>query len=131
MSLIKNIKHLYFSYTDGYAMYAYTIYEINYKDDKYFLTIKPNGVPNEEKQVEEIKKEDVKKIEDILNNYNVGFWDGFNKSDQGVLDGNSFTFTVDYDEDKNIHAYGYMMYPKNYIEVKQELLNIFSNYYKD
>lgn len=129
--MIKNIKHLRYSYTGGYAMYAYTIYEIDFKDGNYYLTIKPNGVPDEEKQEVKMKKEDIKKIEDILNKYNVSFWDGFNKTDKNVLDGNSFSFTLDYDENKTIHAYGYMMYPKNYREVKTELIDLFSNYYLD
>lgn len=128
---IKNIQHLRFSYTSGYAMYAYTIYEIDYKDGKYFLTTKPDGVPDEDKQTEEIKKEDIKAIENILNKYSVCFWDGFNKTDKNVLDGNSFSFTLTFDNNNEIHSYGYMMYPKNYREVKEELINIFIKYYKD
>lgn len=129
--IIKNIKHLRFSYTNGYAMYAYTIYEIDYEDGKYILTIKPYGVPEEESQKEVIFKKDIKRIEKILNNYNVGSWNGFNKNDKNVLDGDSFSFSLRYDDDKEVDAYGYMRYPNNYREVKQELENIFANFYKD
>lgn len=130
-TVIKDIKYLRLSYSNGYAMYAYTIYEIDYMDGKYILTTKPYGVPDEEVQKEEISKEDIKKIEDILSNYDVSAWDGFNKTDKNVLDGDSFSFSLKYDDDRTVSASGYMRYPNNYREVKQELESIFKNYYKD
>ena len=129
--IINNIKHLRLSYSNGYAMYAYSIYEINYEDGKYILSIKPNGVPDEEVQKEEISKKDIKQVINILNKYNVSKWDGFNKIDKNVLDGDSFSFSLKYNDDKDVSASGYMRYPKDYGLVKQELVDIFTKYYKD
>ena len=104
--IIKDLKHLHLSFSNGYAMYAYTIYDAA---AEFFA----NEVIN------------------ILNKYNVTSWDGFNKSDRNVLDGDSFSFSLRYDEDKEVDAHGYMRYPNNYRDVKQELIDIFTNYYKD
>ena len=78
----------------------------------------------------EITKKEVKKIENILKKYEVYKWDGFNKSDQNVLDGNSFDISIILKNKETIRAYGYMKYPNNYREVKNELDNIFMEIYK-
>lgn len=125
---IVNIIKLHLSYSTSTMMYGNVIYEIEYKDNKYNLHIKPNMVPDEEAIDTEISKEDMQKIEEILNKHKVYKWDGFQKSDKYVLDGNSFSFWIYFDEDKDIHASGYMMYPDNYGNVESELENIFKKY---
>ena len=73
----------------------------------------------------------MKEIIETLNNNDVSSWDGFDKDDKNVLDGNSFSFRVCYDKSKEIEASGYMKWPNNYHEVKKELNKIFSNYMRD
>lgn len=125
---IVNITKLHLSYSTSTMMYGNVIYEIELKDNKYNLHIKPNMVPDEEAIDTEISKDDMLKIEEILNKYKVYKWNGFQKSDKYVLDGNSFSFWVYFDEDKDIHASGYMIYPDNYGNVESELENIFKKY---
>lgn len=125
---IVNITKLHLSYSTSTMMYGNVIYDIEYKDDKYNIHIKPNMVPDEEAIETEISKEDMLKVEEILNKYKVYKWDGFQKSDKYVLDGNSFSFYVYFDEDKDIHASGYMMYPDDYGKVEGELESIFKKY---
>lgn len=127
---IENISHLYFSYTSGYAMYSYSTYELNCTD-KCILTVKPNGVPDEEKKEVEIPKEKVKELESKLNEYHVTRWHGFNKNDKNVLDGDSFSFNLDYGDKKIIRASGYMMWPNNYSNVKSYIVNKFNEYIKE
>lgn len=127
---IENIKHLYFSYTSGYAMYSYTTYELDC-NDKCILKVKPDGLPDEEKQEVEIPKEKLLEIESKLNEYNVSRWNGFNKSDKYVLDGDSFSFNLDYNDNDKISAHGYMIWPNNYSNVKSYLINTFNEYIKE
>lgn len=127
---IENIKHLYLSYTNGYAMYSYAIYELDCTD-KCILKIKPQGVPDEEKQEVEIPKEKVEEIESKLNEYHVSRWNGFKKSDKYVLDGDSFSFNLDYNDKDEIRSSGYMMWPNNYSDVKSYLINTFNEYIKE
>ena len=42
--------------------------------------------------------------------------DGVKVSDKNVLDGSSFSISINFGEDKNISAHGYMMYPSGYRE---------------
>ena len=109
-------------------MYAYVIYNLDFKNDKYAATIKPSGIPDEDITTVYFKEEDVLKIKNVLKKYQVYNWDGFRKYDKNVLDGNTFDFSVSFKDGTNIEANGYMMYPKNYREVKSELDDIFLNY---
>ena len=128
-SSIKDIQNFHFSYTTGNYMNAYVIYDLNHENNKYIVTIKPNNIDNEQAKKIEVDKNTVNKITKTLNKYNVEKWNNFNKSDKHVLDGNSFSLSL---KTKNckVSANGYMKWPKNYTEVKQELDKIFDKIYK-
>lgn len=127
---IEDMKYLRFSYSTGYHMYAYVIYEIELKDGKYIASIKPTDIPDEEAKEVELSKEEIQEIENKLNEYHVSRWDGFNKIDKNVLDGNSFSLTIRYKND-SIGAHGYMKWPYNYREVRAYLDSLFSKYTKE
>lgn len=118
---ISDINYFYFTYTKGYAMNSYVTYQINKTNNKYIAKIKPYGKSEDEKIEKEISKEDVTKLEKILNKYNVSSWNGFNKTDKNVLDGDSFSCTIYAENDVKVSASGYMMWPENYRNVVSEL----------
>lgn len=126
---ISEIKSMHFSYSNGYSAYAYTMYDLDYKDGKYIASIKPNGIPENEAREINVDEDFVKKIENILSKYNVGSWDGFRESDKYVLDGDSFSLSVYFIDKTDISASGYMRWPKNYSNVKEELDNLFMGLY--
>ena len=126
---VSEIIHLSFSYTQGYAIYSNNVYTLEYRNDKYIATVKPYGISNEESREIVVKEDFVKEVEDILNKYEVGSWDGFNKSDKYVLDGDSFSFSASFKDGKSISAHGYMSWPKNYYNVRNELDELFMNLY--
>ena len=127
---IENIKTMYFTYTSGYMMNAYTRYELEKREDGYYVKIKPNGIPEEETQEAKVSEDDISKIVQTLNEYKVIKWDKFHKTDQNVLDGDSFSFNLTTEEGIDISASGYMRWPDNYNEVKSKLVEIFDAYYK-
>ena len=120
---ITNIKKFELSYSKGYAMEANTIYTINCTKG-CVATIKHTG--SSEVKTVEINEDTVKAIEDLLNDYKVGSWDGFNKSNKHVLDGNSFHMYIT-TEKTHISASGYEYWPKNYKVVRERLDSIFSD----
>ena len=126
---ISDIRHFSFSYTMGYAMNARVRYEIDYKDNYYNLVIVPNGIADEDTLEIKIDKEIINKVKDVLVKYNVSKWNGFDKVDKNVLDGNSFSFYLKTDSDVVVEASGYMKWPDNYGKVKEELNNIFMDIY--
>lgn len=127
---IKSISYLRFFYTQGYAINSDVSYEINC-DDKHTVKIKPYGKSEEEAIELVIDANTLNKIMDVLNKYKVVKWDGFNKSDRDVLDGDSFSFTLTYNDGINIYASGYMSWPENYRNVRDEFDNIFKEIEND
>lgn len=126
---ITELSKLDFNYSTGTHVNAWVSYNINCVD-KCILTIKPNNIAEEDKQEVELYKKTMNKIIDILNKYDVVNWDGFNKTDNNVLDGNNFHINLTIQDNKNVSASGYMMYPDNYKDVKKELDKILGGFYK-
>ena len=124
---MKGIKSMRFTYTKGYMANAYVIYEIEYKDGKYISKIKPYGVSEEETITKEVDIKFISKMQEIFNKYEVYKWNGFNKNNKDVLDGDSFSFNLSTIDNGDITAHGYMSWPKNYSEVKSELDNLFES----
>lgn len=121
---IKDIKSIEFRYTNGYMINSDTYYKLECNDN-CVLQIKRYGSSNKEEY--NVDNCVLKDIEKILNKYNVSSWDGFNKSDKNVLDGDSFSMNITYDNNKSIYSSGYMMYPNNYKYVKEELETLFNS----
>ena len=124
---IDSIKYFRFSYSNGYMANSSQSYEINC-DEKCILTLKPKYIPDDEAVEVELSKEEIDKLIEIINKYNVSKWNGFNKSDKYVLDGDSFSLSITALDNEHISAMGYMMYPKNYGEFRSEVDSMFEKY---
>lgn len=122
---VGEFKYFKFSYSTGYAINSSVSYSIKL-EDKYYATIKLDGVSEEDAVIVEVDDNTIDKIINILKKYHVERWNGFNKSNKYVLDGNSFNFYVRMKNDDSISASGYMKWPKNYRNVKEELDSIFT-----
>lgn len=122
--VIHSLKRLSYSYTTGNMINSSVRYDIECGDTCH-ITIKPDGVDDLDAKEYEFSNEKVKRVIDVLNQYHVSNWDGFDKSDPYVLDGNSFHFSLDTKKGESISASGYMMWPKDYRKVKESLESIF------
>ena len=129
-SRIESISSFEFRYTTGNALNDDVLYKINC-DNKCNMIIKPIGYSIYEINEIQISNEVLNKIVDVLNKYNVSRWHNFNKSDNRVLDGYSFSLSIKQKNGKSISASGYMRYPKNYKKVKNELEEIFNELNKN
>ena len=120
---VESITSMNFFYTNGYDMNADVRYKIDCKEI-CIATIKPY---HEEDSIEiEITNDVVDKLIKVFNKYEVAKWNKFNETDKNVLDGDSFSLSVTYNNNKYIKASGYMMFPENYGKVSEELDNIFN-----
>lgn len=130
---ITSINSFYLTYTKGYAMNSYVRYELRYdeKEEKWIATIKPYGIEEEKKKEVIVEEEVSKTLEKILKEYHVEKWDGFEKRDKNVLDGDSFSLSVRMENDNDISASGYMMWPKNYRDVVNKVDEIFMKIYNE
>lgn len=97
-------------------------YNINYKDDKYVLTLKGFDFNNDKMNIEkEIDKNDIIELSKVIEDNNIKSWNGFDESEKGIFDGNGFSLEIEYKSGEKIVAHGYMKYPENYKESHKKL----------
>ena len=128
---IENTKSFRFFYTVGYYMNAVYDFELNIEDDKYIATFKEPGVDPNDALKKEVDIEFVHKLEEIMTKYKVNKWDGFNKSNQGVLDGDSFSFSYSNTDSKTIEAHGYMEWPNNYRDFREDVKALYEKEFEN
>ena len=124
---IKDITRMELRYTYGNNRGAYVQYILMKGEDGYGVSVKVRNMPEEDRTEFEVSREDVLRIEELLNKYKAGRWDGFSKSNKHVLDGNSFEFSVKTSSGVKVSARGYMSYPANYKAVRDGLDAIFTD----
>lgn len=127
---IESISSFSFFYTNGYAINSDIRYEIDCKKECIAI-IKQYGKDEDEKVEAKIDDETLNKIVEVLNRFDVLKWDRFSKSDKNVLDGDSFSMHFTYNDGKRVSANGYMVWPANYRNVRDELDNIFKEVEND
>ena len=124
---ITSIRSFTFSFDSSTMANAYTRYEVSYdrKTGVHTATVKPDGVPEADASVYVVDDAFLMELAAFLHENNVEKWDGFQKSDRNVMDGNGFQLSVWTHEDVSVSASGYMKWPKNYSEVKGGIIRIF------
>ncbi len=100
--------------------YIFTINEVEkslkslgYKDEVLFET--------------DLDNEDISKIKNAIVSNRVNTWDGFDKADNRVSDGEMFTLDLKINDIK-IYANGSNSFPKNYREFKNKINEIIKKY---
>ena len=112
-----SLKYLSFGYSTSTMYLGAVSYHIELKDGKYIATIQLEGVEEEDAKKVTLTDSDIEKVMNIINQ----------KSDPYVLDGNSFSFYMTTQEGESVSASGYMMWPKNYHEVRDEFDSFFQS----
>ena len=121
---ITDIESFHFSYTTGTAMFSTVSYDLKCESDKCTVKIKPNNAEDTKTKEIETDLKIKNEIKTILKKYQVADWNGFNKNDKHVLDGNSFYLNIIMEKEE-ITASGYMKYPKNFKEFSKDIDSIF------
>lgn len=123
------ITDLSFHYTNGYAMYADVEYTLKSNDNVYTVTIKPDGVADENTDTFVVDESFVQEVTKLLSTYHVEKWYNYRKSNKHVLDGDSFDLHISNENGDHLSAQGYEKWPKNYREVKEGLDKLFMSLY--
>ncbi|MBQ4647990.1 MAG: hypothetical protein IJB76_02370 [Clostridia bacterium] len=122
---IKGVEYFHFRYTCGYFCDADQSYELCKAGDGFTAYVKPIGKPREERRKYAVNADFALKLEALLANNGVGKWNGFDKSNKMVLDGDSFALKLTNESGEKLSANGYMRWPKNYLAVKEGLEELF------
>ena len=102
-----------FEYNFGSGEGTWDEYKITIRDGKYHMT--GTGYNSSTININrDITESDMEKLNNIIKDNNIDSWDGFDESDDNVLDGYGFKLIVKYKNGDDIEAEGYMQYPDNY-----------------
>lgn len=123
---VSGITSFNYRYTTGNMVNADVFYGLEYKNGTYTATVKSNGEPEEDAKHFKVNKGFEENLRSILEKYEVSKWNGFNKTNKMVLDGNSFYLDI-YMEDSEISAHGYMSWPNGYADFKDEVTILFES----
>ena len=130
---IKEVNSFYLTYSKGYAINSNIRYEMDI--DKYtnncIVKIKPYEVAEEDKKEIVVDNIKMRELENILKKHHVEKWNGFNKNDPNVLDGDDFSLSVGMNDGNKIHASGYMMWPDGYQNFVNDIDEFFMNIYEE
>ena len=120
-----------FSYNYGDYSSGYYDFSVNLIDDKVYFSDKGmNGVELNITNYE-LDKYTLSDIAKIINDNEIYKWNGFDKSDNDIFDGYSFSLRVTYVDGGEIKAHGYMKYPSNYDEAHEKLANYLESLAKE
>ena len=101
------------------------VYELQCQDTECFAYYKPSGTDDKDKYKYSVDTEFCEKLEELLEKYDVGSWDGFDKVDRDILDGSSFSLSITMKNGDSINASGYMKYPKHYRDFVVDLAKLY------
>lgn len=123
---IKQLSYFSFSYTSGYSAYSSANYSLTLENGVYTASIKPLNEPDENERRFTVDHAFAERLAELLRTNGVESWNGFNKSNKHVMDGNSFSLTLKNLDGEVLSALGYMSWPKNYSETKAAIIELFS-----
>ena len=124
---VDDISYFSFTYTTGYDVNAYVAYTVECSSEKCTARVKLNGAEEDEAVIKDVDQEFLDKIKEIIVENHVEKWNGFNKSNKRIMDGNSFTLKVIMKNNQKIDAYGYMKWPNNYGTVSEQFDGLFGS----
>ncbi len=113
-----------FSFSHGDFWNGELDYGLVKQDNLVLLTEKCMGCQDSFEIEKTVDKKYLGEIAKIINKYEVAKWDGFDESDD-VTDGEGFSLKVTFGDGKAIEAHGYMKFPLNYHQVRDEFDDLF------
>ncbi len=103
----------HFSYsTHGMAYNSGFDYSVDERKGKLYAKMRLPNLFNTNAREFEIPDELFDRITDVINRFNGDSWDGFSGHAEGVMDGESFSFSYNDGKGRKISAGGYMSWPE-------------------
>ena len=122
---IGKIESFSLSYTTGNTANANVRYALTVENGVCTAAVKPVNVPPEDERTFVVDADFVRELEQILIDNEVGKWNGFDKTDKNVMDGDSFSLYITMADGASVDAHGYMRWPKNYAAVRDAVEALF------
>ncbi len=103
-----------------YGEISYDSYSIFLDEDGYHISV------NDEETLP-IDEKTVQTLMEVIEAYNVCSWDGFDETDENVLDGEGFSLEIGFTDGTSVKALGDNAFPEQYADAMGELWDILTH----
>ena len=120
---------VYFCFTDSDGWTPPGIYTLEIDDSYEYLASFQSSSEYVDWQIP-FPESVYKQLLDIINQYNLYTWNGFDE-DVKATDMPGFSLEIKSFDGIEINAHGYGMFPEDFHQIREELINVFNTFYKD
>ena len=128
---ISGILDFSFSYTQGDYAYSGNSYSATLEDGTVSITIYRDGDPDPYTFTAD--PEFLDRLTEAVNESGAAAWNGFDQTNQDVLDGDSFSLYITTDGGETISADGYASFPQNFSDaaalLEQPFVEIYESFH--
>ena len=114
----------------GRTLLTFSVYrygEIRYDSYSIFLDEDGYHILVNDEEPQSMDEETVQKLMDVIEAYNVSSWDGFDKTNENVLDGEGFSLEIGFTDGTSVKALGDNAFPDQYADAMGEMWDILTH----
>ena len=114
----------------GRTLLTFSVYrygEIRYDSYSIFLDEDGYHISVNDEEPQSMDEETVQKLMDVIEAYNVSSWDGFDKTNENVLDGEGFSLEIGFTDGTSVKALGDNAFPDQYADAMGEMWDILTH----
>ena len=114
----------------GRTLLTFSVYrygEIRYDSYSIFLDEDGYHISVNDEESQSMDEETVQKLMEVIEAYNVSSWDGFDETNENVLDGEGFSLEIGFTDGTSVKALGDNAFPEQYADAMGEMWDILTN----
>ena len=114
----------------GRTLLTFSVYrygEIRYDSYSIFLDEDGYHISVNDEESQSMDEETVQKLMEVIEAYNVSSWDGFDETNENVLDGEGFSLEIGFTDGTSVKALGDNAFPDQYADAMGEMWDILSH----
>ena len=114
----------------GRTLLTFSVYrygEIRYDSYSIFLDEDGYHISVNDEEPQSMDEETVQKLMEVIEAYNVSSWDGFDETNENVLDGEGFSLEIGFTDGTSVKALGDNAFPEQYADAMGEMWDILTN----
>ena len=114
----------------GRTLLTFSVYrygEIRYDSYSIFLDEDSYHISVNDEEPQSMDEETVQMLMEVIEAYNVSSWDGFDETNENVLDGEGFSLEIGFTDGTSVKALGDNAFPDQYADAMGEMWDILSH----
>ncbi len=119
------VETFYYAYHGSIGGDSYS-YSVTTEDGKHFLVYESMLYPDYGELTKEVDEAFLDQLTQLYKDCHLAAWDGFDKTNEYVLDGDGFSLSITFRDGQSLSAHGSNSTPKGYNEFREKIEALFS-----